>query len=185
MRIARQGPSRRSLWIWFVTTLTTGGFVFIQSAPLETPQTPGGILDLELAGTLVRATHILDVWQSAGLTASATVNLWVDFAFLVSYSTFLALALLAAARSLRRHDWTRTASAVTVLALGQWLAGALDAVENISLLALVGGARSESLAALAAAAATVKFTLVGLGVLTLVMSGVLLFTQRPALDGSH
>ena len=63
------------------------------------------------------------------------------------------------------------------LAWGQLAAGGLDALENLALLRVVGGAASEGWPALAAACAGPKFALVGAGFAYLIW--VVLASLRP------
>jgi hypothetical protein len=126
-----------------------------------------GIVEFELAGSPARATQILDGWGEPGRRAAVSA-IGVDYAFLVAYSAFLALAAaVVAARS--PGWWGRAGRFVPWLCL---LAGAADAVENTILLRVIDGYRHGgvgSLApALAADAARVKFGLI------LVVAGYLL-----------
>jgi hypothetical protein len=127
-----------------------------------------GIVAFEFAGSSQRASGILDEWGEPGRSA-AVAAIRVDYAFLVAYSLFLALAAgVVSARIPGR--WGRLGRLVSGLAL---LAGAADAVENAALLRVIAGYRYEGIGTLAPAvaadAARIKFGLVlfVLGYLTL------------------
>lgn len=169
----------RGWWVSLLATLITGAGVLIQGGPLKASSvTPAGIVDLELAGTWPRIDQILDAWRQTELLQVATTNLWIDFGFLVSYATFLALSLLLLARGFRRHGHPGWAGFLTVIAAGQWAAGLLDAVENVSLLAMLSGASSRWLPGLATSAATIKFSFVAVGVVVSATAGIVLLVVR-------
>ena len=50
-----------------------------------------GIIGFELAGTQDRAAQILAEWGSSGIDA-AKASLWIDYAYIAAYGTFLVLA---------------------------------------------------------------------------------------------
>ena len=129
-------------------------------APLRSPETPGGIVGLELAFTPERAQAIVDRWQQMGVIETARVGLGVDFGFLLIYPAFFWYsAHLLTARS-RLASWRGRR-------LGQWLGPAvlactpLDALENLMLWRVVSDAVTPERVLIASVAATLKFLLVG------------------------
>jgi hypothetical protein len=50
------------------------------------------ILRLELAGSRSRAQAVVDAWSREGRLGAARRNVYLDFAFIVAYSTLIALA---------------------------------------------------------------------------------------------
>ncbi len=129
-----------------------------------------GIVALEL-----KARQTVDAWQVADEREPrdwprkryAQINVGLDFAFLLIYSTALALACL-----LRIPVWkSRLGQRLAVLlAWGLWIAAALDAVENVALLMLLGGDGNPALPQVARFAAIPKFALVSAALLYLLMS---------------
>lgn len=120
-----------------------------------------GIVAYELAGTAERADTILEAWGDDG-RALARRSLILDFAFLFTYGTFLFLAGCALGDAL-----PRTAVFPRLLAHGAYgfawagvAAAALDGLENIALLIMLGQGGSTLLSALAYTAASLKFLLV-------------------------
>lgn len=137
--------------------------VFATGWPLRLPETPLGIVSLELARSAARASDVVASWDSAGLSAVATANVILDFSFLASYAVLLAvLALWSGARLAvgRSEGWLVAGAVVGWIQIG---AGALDAGENIGLLLMLGGSISDGLAALVRVVALVKFGLVAFG----------------------
>jgi len=137
-------------------------------ADLAVEAAPGGIVTYEFAGDLATVDRILEGWGEPGRVL-AGIDLGLDYLFLAAYATALALGCALAVPFLairsRLLGWL-----AAVLGWGQLLAGALDAVENAALIALLRGARDEALPVVAWWCAAVKFSLVaaGLGFLALV-----------------
>ena len=105
---------------------------------------------------------MLEAWGSQG-RRTADRSLRLDFLFLAAYAPGLAL-LCAAASDRARAARSRLAPAGAVLAWGQLAAGALDAIENLALLRVLGGSSAGVWPALAAACAWPKFALVAAGI---------------------
>jgi hypothetical protein len=83
-------------WL-FLATLSLVLMVQLRliDGPLTSPDTPGGIVGFELAFTGARATAIMAVWRSMGVTDNALVSLGVDVGFLLVYPfMFRSLVLL-------------------------------------------------------------------------------------------
>lgn len=141
-----------------LTVLAGGAMLFW---PLQTPLTFRGIIDFEFAWSSTRAAEIASAWEQAGFLEYARLSLWVDFLFLLGYSTALSTGCAIVAGALP-GGWGEVA---LWLAWGAWLAGVLDALENLALLrALDQIIRSQStpdiLLQLAACCAAPKFVLV-------------------------
>lgn len=119
------------------------------------------IVPFELAGSRPRVDEILERWGAEG-RAAARQNLLLDQVWLLTYSTSMALSAAEAGRAFGARGWHWTASVSGVMGWAPYVAAALDAVENTSLLALVDGSPSTRLPVVAARAARVKFALVAL-----------------------
>ncbi len=151
-------------WL-FWATLTP--ILFLQllgiGAPLEQPGVSWGIVSLELAFTASRASEILGIWKSAGVTESALVSLGVDGAFLVAYP----MLLLTSMRLLLTHA---VPAATALHRSGARLAWAtlacmpLDALENLLLWRVVVRGTAQAVSGrdvlLAGIAASLKFLLI-------------------------
>lgn len=160
----------------------------LQAARSLTENTPFGIVSLELASDGPRIEEIVSAWRSEELVATAKRSIWVDFPFLLAYSSFLALLTLFLRRKLNalatqpppvEKGWFDKLCALhwkllPGVALAFWLAGALDLVENLLLLRLLNGATSPA----ASWFATAKFALLAVGVVILALTLVLLALLR-------
>jgi len=101
-----------------------------------------GIVGFELAGSEHRATQILGEWGDDGIDA-AKASLWLDYAFIVAYGTFLVLAAAATRDLAERRGWQRLAAFGLPVMTCAAAAAAFDAIEDVGLLLAVnqhGGA---------------------------------------------
>jgi hypothetical protein len=124
-------------------------------------------VSLELARTPAAADEIVQSWRARGLIGAARRNIWVDFLFLTIYSTSLALLVTLSARAAVATalvERRRGEAAGAVGALAMWTAGALDAVENVALLRMLGGRIDRLSVRVSFASAAAKFILVGAGI---------------------
>lgn len=152
--------SRAFVWLFFATLSL---ILLLQLRGLDGPLaavTPGGIVAYELAFTAERARGILDIWRIAGVTEQARVSLGVDVGFLLVYPWFFRYTV----RLLRSPRFSTPGT--TFDRLGQILETAvlacmgLDALENWLLWRMLETGATNSGAALAGGAATLKFLLV-------------------------
>lgn len=120
------------------------------------------IVAMEFAGDYATAQNVLQTWGDEGLQ-KAKMSTYLDFLFLLIYSTTIALFCLKAALKWKDLKWVLTLG--IFLAWGQWVAAALDAIENIAMLQTMGGATGNVFPQIAFWCAAVKFALVGLGIL--------------------
>lgn len=157
---------RTLLIISAISTSVMMLIMILHGAPLKIPGfTPYGMISLEFAGTVSRATEIYQNWYP-DLTALAIKNIRIDFLFLISYGIFLCTCCLILSRYYS-GAWSRA---------GRWLsalmitAAAFDALENTLMFsALVGHIRKELIASMYMFA-SIKFLLVALGIVYIVFS---------------
>lgn len=122
---------------------------------------PPKIVNLEFAGTPAVANKVI-----AGFGAKVTrlkPQLYVDFGFMAAYSTFLAAACFIGADACRANQWPMLATVGLAIAWLQWVAGGLDAVENISLLTFLGDRTGALWPLIARYSALAKFALAIVG----------------------
>jgi hypothetical protein len=136
--------------------------LLLTGEPLRTIPAPAGILSYEFAGTTAKAAEIFNSWDEKAKSA-AGFNLGLDYLFLLAYSTTLALGILWVAAGLNHK--ARALAAVSILAWGQWFAAVLDALENAALLTMLLNAPADPWPAVAFICASLKFLLIGLGLL--------------------
>lgn len=152
----------RQLAMWTaVSTALLMTVLTLIGRPLNTPAAPWGIVSFEVAYSPARASQILDSWDEPA-RHRAQMSLWVDYLFIPAYSTLMTLVCLCATGCLRRRAW-RIARLGVLVAWGQWIAGALDTVENATLLVVLAGPVTGPWPQVAAVAALTKFTLLALG----------------------
>ncbi|MEW6030324.1 MAG: hypothetical protein ACOYZ8_08495 [Chloroflexota bacterium] len=151
--------NRKPLFFSLLTlTLILFAVFRVLDAPLRTPAAPNGIVSFELAGDIKPAAEILGSWD-AGAQLSAAFGLGLDYLFMPAYALTLSLGVLLAAG---RH-------AGAFAKLGAWLEwGALtaaisDAVENFALWQFMLGDFQSIWPRLANVCATVKFSLLLIG----------------------
>jgi hypothetical protein len=138
-----------------------------------------GIVGFEVAGSQARAAEILAEWGGNGIDA-AKASLWVDYAYIAAYGTFLVLACSATRDLAVERGWARMA-AWGVAAIPFAAAGAaFDAIEDVGLLLAVnqrGGALAPRLAQICA---SFKFALLAVAIAYLLAGLVLRLRDRRA-----
>ncbi|MCU0541225.1 MAG: hypothetical protein MUE44_03445 [Oscillatoriaceae cyanobacterium Prado104] len=141
--------------------------------PLTIPQiAPQGIVSLELAFTAEKARRIVEAWSQKENALDRAIELqWIDFLFMLAYSTALSLACIWSTKLLPSFD-PRWLGVGIVLAWGQWVAAVFDAIENLCLFPFLYGTAKDglSLALVAALSAGLKFGLIGLGIIYFLIS---------------
>lgn len=107
-------------------------------ASLKTNETPLGILDLEFASSVSKATIVINAWQKTGNPdniQAAKLNTELDFIFLIFYSIFLNIACRSVAML-----YTGTVRTLGLIAaFGAIAAGLMDIMENIGMLLTLHG----------------------------------------------
>ncbi len=138
-----------------------------------------GMVPFELTGGQGRADEILSEWGDDGQDAAGE-QLWIDFAFLLAYGTFLTLSLMAIRDMARRRGWRRLAAiGGLVVAFGALTAG-FDALENICLLLTLDGAGA-AFPLLATIFASCKFTCLAIAIAYLVAGlATWVYASRPS-----
>jgi hypothetical protein len=168
---------KKALIVSAVASLAIGGVLLVLDARMMDTGGPG-IIGFEVAGSEDRATEILADWGDEGADA-ARASLWIDYAYLIAYGTFLFLATWATRDLARNRGWRRMAAIGTALIPVPVAVAAFDAVEDVGLLLAVdrhGGAFAPRLAQVCA---SLKFALLGVTIAYL-LAGLLLrvFARR-------
>lgn len=159
------GPrSLAARWGWLAATLAALAWMALlrwQGAPLF-EWLPQGIVTLELPATPERARQLVDALGERG-RAIARLQVQLDFVFLLLYPLAFATAL----RALAARAGGFAGRACRVLARAIWLAGALDAAENLAMLRLLAGDTGTPWPQLCTACAIAKFAIVAAAALAL------------------
>ena len=165
---------RRSIfWFLLVVTLLLLFVLGVVDRPLKTAASPAGILSFQFAGDLTRARQILESWDEKGRRYAA-FSLGIDYLFLVIYPLTIALNCVLVAESVVGR-YPSYSVVGTIVAWAQLLAGLLDAVENYALVRLLFGSQSGRFPPISFWCATVKFALVGLGIMYVLIGLGLVF----------
>ena len=109
-------------------------------------------------GSMENSIAILDSWDQNAQKLAA-FSLGIDFLFLISYSTTIALACIWAADVLMGRSALLGALGL-LLAWGQWFAAFLDAIENSMLMIILLNASMPLVPETAKWCAVAKFSLV-------------------------
>jgi len=134
-----------------------------------------GIVSFELAKTLKKSTAILGSWDKNALSY-ATMSLWVDFLFLLIYSSFIALLI----HKLNEVLWKeKPFYKIGLLFIWmQFVAAFCDVIENIALLQQISGKTTQFWVSLAYYFAVLKFALILLGIGYLIIDFLVFLIKR-------
>ncbi len=163
--------TKRLFWILFALTILALFGMQLTGAPLKTEIAQGGIITFELVGTLTGSQGIIESWQGTTMVW-AGINIGLDFLFLFLYATTISLGCLILANKMPKNLHALSVLGVW-LARGVILAAILDIVENIALILLLTGYKSEFLPQLARSVALPKFGLVFLALLYIVSAALI------------
>ncbi len=139
--------------------------------PLNTEVAPLGIVSFELAGELSLAQGMVESWGQTG-RVYAGLNLGLDYAFLIAYSSCIALGCVLVTRSLSRRVEFLSSVGV-LLAWAQFGAALLDAVENYALIRVLLRSQQALWPAVARWCAVPKFSIVAAGLVYVGVGAVL------------
>lgn len=159
-----------------IAMIATMLWVGIPGNALKMPETPYGIVSLELAWNTDRAVQVVDIWQQHHLATVAINNVYTDFAFIIAYSLFLFLSVR---RVIQQHRGM-------FKKLGVWLgrsallAGACDVAENLLMLSILDGHLDILFVTGTGIFASVKFTLVATVIVFTLVVWVRNIFRRPA-----
>lgn len=153
-------------WILGAFLITSTG-MRVFNAPLVTAEAPLGIISFELAGSLEASDRILHSWND-NAKLHAAISLGFDFLFIPVYVTLLLVSI-----SLTTGKPTESVPIIRNVAWGiessVVIAGLLDVVENISLIAILLGNRYFPLPEIAEIAAASKFSVLAVSFVAIVV----------------
>lgn len=142
-------------------------------APLKTPGTPLGILDLEFAYNTAKTNTVIEAWTASDNIAAAELNTWLDFLFLFFYSFFLFFA----SKKIAGTFQGMIAKTGQFVATGALAAGILDILENIGMLIALNDHVSGSIAFCTTFFSIIKWGLAIIAVLY-VLTGAIMLAYR-------
>lgn len=161
------GPGQLPLFLGLLALTLLAAALMLGLGRLPRTRTaPRRIISLELVKSVAEAQQILADWRREDEHADrrAAFQIGADFLFILGYAPLLALCAGLGGQALGAL-WPPLALVGGAMAWLQLLAGALDMVENIALMQLLLGTRSEGWPTLARSCARLKFWLVGAGLL--------------------
>jgi hypothetical protein len=154
--------SQQQLKRWFWTLLVINILFIAGSALYLRPLTSNNIVRFELAKHTPVAESIIQDWTDNGLLSKAKQSIYIDFLFIVLYSSALAVACIFISRLTNHEILVRAGKFFSYLMAA---AGICDVIENISLLKSLYGTVSYWNVMLAYDMAATKFSLIILSVL--------------------
>jgi hypothetical protein len=169
---------KRALIASAVASIAIGAVLIVLDARMMDTGGPG-IVGFEFAGSEERAAEILADWGEDG-TDAAKASLWLDFAYILAYGTFLVLAAWATRDLAESRGWRRMAAFGTAVIPFAAAAGAFDAIEDVGLLLAVDQQGGDLAPRLAQICASLKFVLLAVTIAYLLTGLLLRFRARRA-----
>jgi hypothetical protein len=169
---------RTALIVSGVAVLVIGGILLAVDPKAQDSSNPS-IIDFEVAGTQAKVDQIRADWGESGASA-AKRSLWIDYAYIVSYGTFLTLAAAATRDLALGRGWRRMAAFGVAAVPFAAAAAAFDAIEDVGLLLAVNGHGGDLAPGLSRICASLKFLLLALVIAYLVTGLVMRFRSRTA-----
>ena len=145
-------------------------------SPLKNSVAPLGIVSFEFAGSHNVALDMLASWSPSG-RVHAALSLGLDYLFIVAYVLAIGMGCALVASFLGK-GWRIISNLGLLLAQLQILAGLADAVENFALIRILLGTSQTWWAVIAHRSATIKFAIVGLGILYVLILGTIIVLKN-------
>jgi hypothetical protein len=161
-------------WTFLIPTVILAAVMQVVGAPLKTDAAPAGIVSFELAGTSDKASQILVSWEPVNSSAIPVTKLYaafglgLDYLFMPTYAIALGLATLLAAG--KYSGWVKSIGAAA--GWGALFAALFDATENFVLWKSLIGAVGSPYPQIAFYCASIKFTLIILGLIYALVGGL-------------
>jgi hypothetical protein len=162
---------KRALIVSAAASVAIGAVLIVLDVRMRDAGGPG-IVGFELAGSEDRAAEILADWGDEG-TDAAKASLWIDYAYIVAYGTFLVLAAWATRDLAQNRGWHRMGAFGTAVIPFAAAAAAFDAIEDVGLLLAVDQHGGDLAPRLAQICASLKFALLAVTIVYL-LAGLLL-----------
>jgi hypothetical protein len=147
-----------------VVTLLMMCFLARQGEQLETTEAPKRVVSLELAWTKPCAEKIIGSWNRKEVHGVAVKQVLLDYIFIAGYACLLLYTGLAAEKAAQAAGLSSLAHAAHFGAWGGLIAGGLDCLENVGLLAMLWGHPTAAVALMTSAFAFLKFVLAGVAI---------------------
>lgn len=152
---------------WIAFALTIGWIIVMR------PYTPKNIIAFELAKTVAVAEKLIADWGAEGV-AKATTSIYMDFIFIVLYSTTIMMGCRVAANYSKNEKLIILGA---YLGMAIWVAGLLDVAENVSMLQTINNPTSLT-TSVAYYSAALKFLIVILCLLFIISAAFMGVTKK-------
>ena len=157
--------------ILFILTIISLIVMSILDIPLKNEIASNGIVSFELAGSLQNSIEILNSWDATA-KLYAGISLGFDYLFMLMYSLLLYVLV--------KHISSKFTNTSIVkygnfLAMAMLFSGVLDAIENYALIRLYLGNLDQIFSTIAYYSASIKFSIIGFGILFIVISYLYFF----------
>jgi hypothetical protein len=167
----RESAVGRLFVLILIITLAVIVALQVLGAPLRSAAAPGGIISFEFSGDLETSDAILSSWGAQG-KIYAGLQLGLDYVFMLSYALAIGLGCVLVSSNYSGLSAGLVRLGVW-LAWGQFLAAGLDGLENYALIRLLLGSVNGLWPPIAYWSATVKFGLVGIGLLYVLLGALI------------
>jgi hypothetical protein len=165
-RLTAAPQPRLQRWFWIL--LMVNVLFIVASGFYLQPLTSRAIVDFELAKETPVAERMVQNWETAGLLHKAKESIYIDFLFIVLYTTGLSVASVFMGRLTRHEILVRAGNFFSYLVIS---AGICDVIENVALLKSLHGAVRSWNVILAYDMAATKFSML---ILTILFIGICL-----------
>lgn len=153
---------------WFLVLLLANALYILFAGLYLRPLTSGEIVKFELAKEVSVAEAIVQDWTATGKYDKAVQSIYLDFLFIILYTSGLSVASVFLSRLTQHEILVRTGFFFSYLIIA---AGICDVIENVALLKSLYGAIRNWNTILAYDMAATKFSLI---ILTILFLGVCL-----------
>ncbi|MFX0122458.1 MAG: hypothetical protein ACFFAE_02390 [Candidatus Hodarchaeota archaeon] len=179
IRKLETAPSRNIVFLLTGAAAISSIVIFLLMRPVEAAlkaASPYGVMELEFAWTVEQIEQIFESWTGDLIAQELTVT-YVDFGFLIAYSTFLAGITLLIARRLLSGQIQLIGLYITLV---PFVAALFDAIENLNLILMLSSPSNFPTFSpfLASFFAALKFGLLGLVAVFWIISGAWFLYQR-------
>ncbi|UCG03269.1 MAG: hypothetical protein JSW11_04610 [Candidatus Heimdallarchaeota archaeon] len=179
IRKLETSPSQKIVIILTGLAAIASVIIFLLMRPVEAAlkaASPYGVMELEFAWTMEQIEQIFGTWTEELITQELTVT-YIDYGFLLAYSTFLAGITLLIVRKLLSGQIQLVGLYMTIV---PFIAALFDAIENLNLILMLSSPSNFPTFSpfLASFFATLKFGLLILVLVFWIISLVWFLYQR-------
>ena len=173
-KLLKSAEKKFSIILLFLTIILITVMRYFD-AQIQQAENAHGIVSFELANDLSSSIAILNSWDALAKIA-AGLSLGCDFLFLIVYALFILILMHQLNNRLWKHS--RFYNLGVIMIWGAFLAAFFDIIENIALINLLLGDLQQLWSSTAYYFAIAKFSLLGIGILFIVVNSILLIFRK-------